>query len=258
MNLPGENWRKQLAAWAIPNEILNQAEESPWIHPPALFEIPEIITDTQSHQIAREVLFDESSVLDIGCGGGIAAFALVPPATFVFGVDHQPEMLEMFTNNAQNRQVNSEVALGNWPEVASKTPNADVVTAHHVLYNVAQVEDFLLKMNEHALKRVVIEIPTKHPLSNMSELWRHFWKLERPVSPSYSNLVEVISEMGFEPKFKVWSGEMRSESSIEQAAEFMRIRLCLPKNRFSDVKEFLEAQTKQSIRELATIWWDKK
>jgi hypothetical protein len=51
---------------------------------------------------------------------------------------------------------------------------------------------------------------------------------------------------------------MRSESSIEQAAEFMRIRLCLPKNRFSDVKEFLEAQTKQSIRELATIWWDKK
>ena len=38
MILSGENWRKQLAAWAIPESILNQAEESPWIHPPALFE----------------------------------------------------------------------------------------------------------------------------------------------------------------------------------------------------------------------------
>jgi SAM-dependent methyltransferase len=256
--LSGENWRKQLAAWAIPKEILDQAEESPWIHPPALFEIPEIISDTPSHQIAREVLSENSSVLDIGCGGGIAAFALVPPASFVFGVDHQPEMLEMFTKNAQDRQVKSDVALGFWPEVASQTPLADVVTAHHVLYNVPQVESFLQNMNEHALKRVVIEIPTKHPLSNMSELWRHFWRLERPDSPDYSNLLEVVTEMGFEPKFKVWSGEMRSETNIEQAAEFMRIRLCLPKSRVSDVKEFLQAQPKQSKRELATIWWDKK
>ena len=256
--MSGENWRKQLAAWAIPKEILDQADESPWIHPPALFEIPEIISDTPSHQIAREVLSEKSSILDIGCGGGIAAFALVPPASFVFGVDHQPEMLEMFTKNAQDRQVKSDVALGFWPEVASQTPVADVVTAHHVLYNVPQVEDFLQNMNEHALKRVVIEIPTKHPLSNMSELWRHFWKLERPDSPSYSNLVDVITEMGYEPNFKVWSGEMRSESSIEQAAEFMRIRLCLPKSRLSDVKEFLQAQPKKSTRELATVWWDKK
>ena len=55
-----------------------------------------------------------------------------------------------------------------------------------------------------------------------------------------------------------WSGEMRSEINNEQAAEFMRIRLCLPKDRVSDVKEFLQAQPKQSKRELATIWWDKK
>lgn len=258
MILSGDNWRKQLAAWAIPKEILDQADEPPWIHPPVLFEIPEIISDTPSHQIAREVLSENSSVLDIGCGGGIAAFALVPPASFVFGVDHQPEMLEMFTKNAQQRQVKSDVVLGYWPEIASQTPLADVVTAHHVLYNVSQVESFLQNMNQHASKRVVIEIPSKHPLSNMSELWRHFWKLERPDTPDYLNLLEVITEMGFEPKYKVWSGEIRSETSIEQASEFMRIRLCLPKNRFSDVKEFLLAQPKQSTRELVTIWWDKR
>ena len=258
MILSGENWRKQLAAWAIPESILNQAEESPWIHPPALFEIPEIITDTPSHQIAREVLSENSSVLDIGCGGGIAAFALVPPATFVIGVDHQPEMLEMFTKNAMDRKIESDVVLGFWPEIAWKTPHADVVTAHHVLYDVSQVEDFLQNMNHHALKRVVIEIPTKHPLSNMSELWRHFWDLERPATPTYLNLIDVISELGIDPQFKVWDGQVRLENDLDQAAEFMRIRLCLPKNKLAELKDFMRSKTSQSKRELVTIWWDKK
>lgn len=253
-----EVWLKQLASWAIPKEILDQAEESPWIHPPSLFEIPEKIFDTPSHEIARELLSENGSVLDIGCGGGVAAFALVPPASLVVGVDHQEEMLEMFTKNAQNRNVESEVVLGFWPEVADKTPKCDVVTAYNVLYNVPQVEDFLQNMNEHALKRVVIEIPTKHPLSNMSELWRHFWKLERPESPTHLNLVEVIAELGYEPKFKVWAGQDRPEKDLDQAAEFMRIRLCLPKNRFTEVKEFMQSQPIQGTRELTTIWWDKK
>lgn len=256
--MAAEIWRDQLAAWAIPKEILDQAEESPWIHPPALFEIPEIITETPSHKIAREVLSENSSVLDIGCGGGIAAFALVPPASFVIGVDHQPEMLEMFTKNANNRKIKSDVVLGFWPGVAWKTPNADLVTAHHVMYNVPQVEDFIQNMNHHALKRVVIEIPTNHPLSNMSELWRHFWDLERPTTPTYLNLIDVINELGFEPKFKVWAGQVRPEKDLDQAAEFMRIRLCLPKKRFTEVKEFMQSQPIQGTRELTTIWWDKK
>lgn len=254
----GEKWRQQLANWAIPKEILDQAEQSPWIHPPALFNLPEIILDTPSHQIAREVLSANCTVLDIGCGGGIAAFALVPPATYVFGVDHQPEMLEMFTKNAIDRKVKSDVVLGFWPEVEKKTPVVDVVTAHHVLYNVSQVEDFLSNMNKHALKRVIIEIPTKHPLSNMSELWKYFWNLERPITPTHLNLIDVITELGYEPKFKVWSGQVRQEIDVDQSAEYMRIRLCLPASRQSEVKEYMQNQPSQVARELATIWWDKK
>jgi len=34
---------------------------------------------------------------EVGCGGGIAAFATVPPVRHVIGVDHQPEMLDMFS-----------------------------------------------------------------------------------------------------------------------------------------------------------------
>jgi hypothetical protein len=35
-----ELWATELAKWSIPEEILAQAETSPWIHPPALFQIP--------------------------------------------------------------------------------------------------------------------------------------------------------------------------------------------------------------------------
>jgi SAM-dependent methyltransferase len=253
-----DNWRDQLAAWDIPKEIIDQAEESPWIHPPAVFQIPEQIEVTISHQIALDVLNDGGSVLDIGCGGGIAAFALVPPATFVIGIDHQQEMLDMFTVNAEHRKVKSKTIFGFWPDVANQAPVADVVTAHHVLYNVPKVEEFLTQMNLHANKRVVIEIPTHHPLSNMSELWKHFWKLERPTGPSYLDLLEVIKEQGFDPKVETWQGELRSTIDADQAAEFMRIRLCLPKSRLPEVKDLLANPKSQYVREIATIWWDKK
>ena len=258
MNIAAEKWRDQLAAWAIPKEILDQAEESPWIHPPAIFQIPKEIELTTSHKIASEAIIEGGSVLDIGCGGGIAAFALVPPASLVIGIDHQQLMLDMFTENARQRKVKSQTILGFWPDVANQAPVADVVTAHHVLYNVPKVEQFLTQMDAHANKRVVIEIPTQHPLSNMTELWKHFWNLERPTAPTYQDLIRVIEEQGFNPKMHLWQGELRSTIDTDQAAEYMRIRLCLPKSRLSEVKDFMANHGGSATRELATIWWDKK
>ena len=105
-------WKKDLESWAIPQEIIDQAEESPWIHPPVLFQIPDTITETVSHQKAKEALPENGSVLDIGCGGGIAAFALAEKAKHVIGVDHQAEMLTMFSQNAKNRGLTSDNISG--------------------------------------------------------------------------------------------------------------------------------------------------
>ena len=46
----GNIWRESLAAWAIPKEILDQAPENPWIHPPVMFQLPDVIEDSISHQ----------------------------------------------------------------------------------------------------------------------------------------------------------------------------------------------------------------
>ena len=252
----GDRWRTNLSQWAIPQEILDQAPEDPWIHPPALFQIPENISDSISHARAREVLQPGSTVLDIGCGGGIAAFALTPPATDVIGVDHQPEMLEMFRANALARGVTSEVFEGFWPALASQVPMADVAVAHHVVYNVQEIEDFLLSMNDHAKKRVVLELPQRHPLSTSAPLWKHFWNLDRPIDPTPGQLVDVLAEIGISAHLELWSGPMRTESSLEQLAHYSRIRLCLPASREVEVLEFHSGQPQITERQLATIWWD--
>ena len=251
-----EQWSQALKEWALPSEIENSAEESPWIHPPVMFTVPEHIASTPSHDRAREALRAGDTVLDVGCGGGIAAFALTPPATSVIGVDHQPEMLAMFERNAAMRHLSVQTFEGFWPEVASDVPSGDVVTAHHVAYNVSDIEPFIRALDDHARARVVIEIPDHHPLSDMSEAWRHFWKLERPSKPTSRDLYEVLLELGLDAHLEQWTGELRRELDPDLAAEFLRIRLCLPASRLVEVREFLDQQPAHSGRALSTLWWD--
>jgi 2-polyprenyl-3-methyl-5-hydroxy-6-metoxy-1,4-benzoquinol methylase len=92
-NSAAVKWRSDLASWAIPQEILDQAEVAPWVHPPALFALPSKIADSPSHVKAREVISETDSILDIGCGGGVATFAVAKRGNHVIGVDHQAEKL---------------------------------------------------------------------------------------------------------------------------------------------------------------------
>lgn len=251
-----EKWKSDLEAWAIPKEIIDQAPESPWIHPPALFQIPNQIDLTVSHQKAFDALPVNGSILDIGCGGGVAAFAMGQKAGRVIGVDHQSEMLEMFFENAKKREIDSVVHEGFWPAISDSVEVADVVVAHHVVYNVQEITPFLLAMNSHAKNRVVIEMPQQHPLSNLTLAWKHFWNLDRPMNPTPSDLMKVLEEIGISAHLKLWEGTMRQDRNLDQAVEFTRIRLCLPKSRDPEVRDFLELNPPSDTRELATIWWD--
>ncbi len=251
-----DRWRAALEAWAIPEAILSSAPESPWIHPPVLFDVPATIESSPSHDRAREAVPAGGTVLDVGCGGGIAAFALTPPASHVIGVDHQVEMLTMFRANAQARGVSVETIEGFWPAVAARTAVADVVTAHHVVYNVADVVPFLAALDDHARARVVLEMPNQHPLASLSSAWEAFWALERPSDPTPDDLLAVLDQMGIDAKSETFEGSLRTETDLDQAAHFTRIRLCLPASRESEVRSFLESHPPSPTRSLTTIWWD--
>lgn len=254
-----QRWSRDLAAWAIPPEILDTAPESPWIHPVEMFTVDAEVPDSPSHQRAREVLPSSGSVLDIGCGGGRASMALVPPAHHVIGVDEQATMLDRFAQAATERGVEHTEVLGVWPEPADRTPKADVVVCHHVAYNVSDLAPFLVALSEHATRRVVLELPTTHPLTHMAPLWRAFWELERPSGPTAEDCLAVVREAGITAAIDTWidrSFSARGKLTPEQQARYMRIRLCLPESREPDVAAFLAAAPPPPPRATATIWWD--
>ena len=258
MTTASEQWKLDLASWAIPQEILDQAVEKPWIHPPALFEIPDVIQDSLSHQRAREAMPLDGTVLDIGCGGGVATYAITPPASHVIGVDEQEAMLELYSKNAVKYEVTSETVLGQWPEVADETPIADVVTVHHVVFNVGNIVPFLTALDSHARKRVVIEAPVVHPMSNMSDGWKHFWNVIRPTVPVAGDLINVLEELGIEANIEYFESEILLDKKVEGANGFIRRRLCLPESRQVELDAFLEANPRPDRRQLAVIWWDIK
>ncbi len=254
-----QQWRDDLASWAIPDEIMSAAPESPWIHPVEMFTVQGDVPDSPSHACARAVLPADGSVLDVGCGGGRAAMALVPPAASLVGVDQQPAMLERFAAAAHARGVAVEIVEGDWPAAGTRAPVCDVVVCHHVAYNVADIVPFLHALGEHARRRVVIELPATHPLTHMSPLWQRFWGLERPSRPTCDDLLAVAHEAGIDARLERWSEEPglgRAAVTPEQQAHFLRIRLCLPADREPEVLAALAEAGPAAAREVATLWWD--
>jgi SAM-dependent methyltransferase len=238
-------WAEQLERWAIPDEIVAQAPVSPWQHDTAMFVVDDTLDrNAAAAEIARSVLPATGGVvLDVGCGGGRAAMSLVPPAERVIGVDENPAMLAEFVHAAARVGARSMTVEGRWPDVASGTPNGDVVVCHHVAYNVADIEPFLLALTEHARLAVVLVLPPRHPLSGWNDAWRHFWGLERPTGPTADDLAEVLAGLGLDAeRWDVPRPPLaRATADIGSRVASARRRLCLSEDRDDELAAYLDA-----------------
>jgi SAM-dependent methyltransferase len=252
-------WTQALQGWGIPAEILEQAPQTPWVHHAESFRPHhDVFVDTPSRHRALEALYQsvaESSLLDVGCGGGRAAFGLVPPAQAVIGVDRHQSMLDVFVEEATTRGIAARTILGAWPDIAPAVPRCDVVICHHVLYNVPDLVPFVKELTAHAKRRVVIELTLQHPLSNLSDAWKRFWNLERPTSPTAHDALAVVLDQSPRAVCETFLVRDAKTEVSDRDVEHTRIRLCLPSSCDSDVREFLESRPNKP-RELATIWWD--
>lgn len=224
-----------------------------------MFTVDADVPDSHSHRIAREVLQPGGSVLDVGCGGGRATFALVPPAGTVTGVDHQEAMLDEFASAAVARGVTHHEYLGEWPNIADEVPMSDVVVCHHVAFNVADIVPFLTALNAHARSRVVLEVPMSHPLSGMNPLWKRFWDLDRPTVPRADDLATIAGALGYDVHCDTWMDATwgaRVSLPVSERVRYARMRLCLQEDRDAELAAALIAEGDARPREVATIWWD--
>lgn len=254
-----DRWAAELAAWAIPDEILAAAPESPWGFPPALFQAPEadVGAGTPSRRRALEALPAGGVVLDVGAGGGAASIPLCPPAGRLVAVDESAGMLAGLAERAEDVGVRHEEVQGRWPDVAAAVPAADVVVCHHVFYNVPDLAAFARALTDHARRRVVAELTATHPLTAQAGLWRHFHGIDRPDGPTADDAIAVLREAGLDVVAEQFPVAPRPRPDRAEWVAFVRRRLCLPPERDAELDALLPADdTLLRPREAVALWWE--
>jgi SAM-dependent methyltransferase len=266
---PARAWTEALAAWAIPEEILSSAPESPWTFPVELFasradQSRDAVTPSVT--AALEALPSGGIVLDVGCGAGAASLPLASTASKLVGMDTSPDMLTAFGDRAADLGVAFEAIEGRWPDDADRAPVADVVVCNHVAYNAPDLAAFATALTDHARHRVVLELTAHHPQSSLNPLWLRFHGLERPTRPTADDAVAVLRHEGFDPERRDWEAPAAG-GFVERASlvAWIRRRLCLPADRDPEVEEAIAPGIVQGpdgtygfeARDLVTLWWDR-
>jgi SAM-dependent methyltransferase len=266
-----ERWRRELAGWAIPDEILAAAPESPWGFPPELFRTRAERTPAEpsaTTRISLEGLGTGGDVLDVGVGGGATSLPIAAFATRITGVDESAEMLAQFLGSAREAGVEAGTVEGRWPDASPDAPTAEVVVCGHVLYNVGELGPFVRALDAHARRRVVVEITSAHPLVWMADLWRRFHGLERPAGPSAGLAVAAIDELGIEVRREDEARVPRSGGfeRRDDAIAYIRRRLCLSSDRDAELAEALGERLVERDglwaagpleHPIVTLWWDR-
>ncbi len=244
-----DRWRVDLAAWAIPQHILDQAPASPW-----------------TPERACEALPLGGSVLDIGAGAGAASLPLLDRAGALIAVDQDEPLLVELTKQAGAERDKVRTIVGTWPDLAGDVGPANVVVCHHVLYNVPELKPFIDALDAHARSRVVIEVTAQHPLARLNPLWARFHGLERPTRPTWEDALRTIrsfhkdvhverSPASTTPAFGSWQELVGATTR----------RLCLPFERQAEVADALTelgavasdpSTWSGSNREVMTLWWN--
>ncbi len=275
---PVAAWGAALERWAIPDELRRAAVDDPWsmggavyrerAHAAAVAAHTHGTSPDRSRDAALAALAalpgGAGSVLDVGAGAGAAGLALATRVTRLTGVDRNATLLAALQEEAAAIGVVTQVIEGRWPDVAPAVEPHDVVTCHHVLYDVGAIAPFVGALTTHARKRVVIEISRRHPLAWINPLWDHFHGMTRPEHPTMDDAVAAIRALGLAPTVTTWE-RAAEPASIEAAAARARRNLCLAPDREPEVADVIarlvaagsiDAGPAVGRRAVATIWWE--
>lgn len=262
-------WAEDLAAWRIPEHITAKAEHSPWVLPEEVFtrraERYLAQPEGPSYRLAVQALGDGGTVLDVGAGAGAASLPLIAHTTALTAVDQHLPMLDWLAERAATLGLGAHTVCGRWPDIADRIAPADVVLCHHVLYNVADLEPFVVALTNHARRLVIAEITVRHPLTQLNPYWQEFHGLTRPAGPTADDAIKALQALGLDVQAERWTRTPSAEyATFAALLDVTRRRLCLPPERAGDlaaalrrdgVHDHIPPDLGSSGRELVTLWW---
>lgn len=270
-----ERWREQLEAWAIPAELLEAVDESPYGWPAELWKRRRATAEEREDEatptlgVLRRMAPAGGTVLDVGAGTGRMCLPLAEEGYRVTAVERDPGMAGGFREEMEATGVRAELVEGGWPEVAELVAVHDAVLCAHVLYDVQDAGPFLEALARRAGRGVVIEVTARHPWAHLAPYYRALHGLDRPDGPTVDDLAAVVEEVvGVRPLVERWSraGDLWF-TDREELLEFLGRRLVLPRARRAQLAALVEPEIVDregrlflgnGERQLVTLWWGAK
>ncbi len=265
-----DRWAAELAAWAIPDELLAAVDESPYGWPVQMWRRRTAAAagteEPETTGIVRRLAAPDGSILDVGAGTGRASLPLALEGHALTAVEKDPGMAAGLREEALARGVDVDVVEGAWPDVAAEVQPADVVMSANVVYDVADIAPFLRAMADHARRAVVLELTERHPWAGLAPWYRALHGLDRPAGPTWEDLVAVVAEvLGVEPEVVRWSrpGALWY-GSWDELVEVLGRRLVLPPARRDELRRLVADEVVEEDgrlylgdreRRMVTVWW---
>jgi SAM-dependent methyltransferase len=260
-----------LEEWALPDDLLDRAPESPYGWSPELWKrrsqiAREEASDTPTVAALRAMLPERGSLLDVGAGTGRASIAFAVEGVRVTGVEKNPELSAEFRRRAAEEGVIVTAVDGTWPEVAGSVGIHDVAVCAHVVYDVQVAGPFLTELVSRTRIGVVVELTPEHPWSGLTPYYLALHGLTRPAGPTYVDFLDVVTETcGVRPEFEVWirRGQVWFESWDEILDHYQK-RLVLSEDRRGELRELLSPEVEADggrwfvgsrDRTIVTVWW---
>ena len=268
---PAARWKAELESWAIPERLMEQAEESPYGWPAELWrrrtqESRSRQETTPTTSLVSRMLGADGTLIDVGAGTGRSCLPYARAGHQVTAVEKNPGMAAGLQEEVIAEGLEVEVVVGAWPAVATRTPVADVVLSSHVVYDVADIAPFIRGLDGRCRRGVVVEMTDVHPWTKMNYLYRAIHDLDRPDGPSVEDLVEVVvTELGAEVGVVRWE---RAPDlwflSWREILDYYGKRVVTPRARREELRPLLEEfvvprgnrlYVEEGPRSFATLWW---
>ncbi|MCQ9616085.1 methyltransferase domain-containing protein [Paenalcaligenes niemegkensis] len=161
-------------------------------------------------------LSKNDTVLDVGCGSGALAVLLAKRAKHVHALDYSPAMLKRVQENAAFHQVNNiSTICKDWYESWDAVPQCDVVIASRSTL-VDDMQAALLRLNQHARKRVYISYPA-NPYFVDAQVARILGR-EKQALPDYFYIPAILHAMGIYPNlsFIEYPGPLADTANFDE------------------------------------------
>lgn len=255
-----------------PNPELSLTQEKRWDHRAEEFSKKPMPT-ADDHLFLRNLLEiadmgPDTTVLDIGSGGGHLSIALSPYVKSVLGLDISGNMVRKAEESAKEHNAdNVKFVHKDWSEMTSDDPlikdGFDIVFAH-MTPAIGKATDFI-RMMDVSKKYLFMTKPVRRHSPVAEKMWEHVGT-EPPLMSSDKDLAYAFMlgwQRGFDPEFfyehRTWDGVM----TVEEAVEKYRHEFSFRDLEFDEkaVREYFESVAEDGMvddtthTEIATIHW---